>query len=69
MQGSKDLCLLNFAVFFYWDYIPTVWLLLVMTGSNGNTVGDNVVKVGGLVDRAICISRFGFFFFSSFSGH
>ncbi|CAN0380762.1 unnamed protein product, partial [Laminaria digitata] len=44
IQGSKDVCLLNFGVFFYWDYMPTVWLLLVMTGSNGNNVGDNVVK-------------------------
>eukprot|EP00904_Undaria_pinnatifida_P005066 jgi/Undpi1/168/HiC_scaffold_1.g00165.m1 len=44
LKGSKDVCLLNFGVFFYWEYMPTVWLLLVMTGSKDNNVGTSVVK-------------------------
>lgn len=44
-QGSEDVCLLNFCVFLFWDYVPTVWLLLVMEGTTGDHVGTSVVKV------------------------
>lgn len=44
-QGSEDVCLLNFCVFLFWDYVPTVWLLLVMEGTTGEYVGTSVVKV------------------------
>eukprot|EP00903_Cladosiphon_okamuranus_P022440 g20641.t2 len=44
LQGSEDVCLLNFCVFFFWDYVPTVWLLLVMEGTTGEHVGTSVVK-------------------------
>lgn len=45
LQGSKDVCVLNFCVFLFWDYVPTVWLLLVMEGTTGEHVGASVVKV------------------------
>ncbi|CBJ31174.1 conserved unknown protein [Ectocarpus siliculosus] len=44
LKGSEDVCLLNFCVFMLWDYIPTVWLLLVMEGTTGDHVGTSVVK-------------------------
>eukprot|EP00752_Nemacystus_decipiens_P005415 g4909.t1 len=44
LQGSEDVCLLNFCVFLFWDYVPTVWLLLVMEGTTGEHVGTSVVK-------------------------
>ncbi len=47
LQGSEDVCVLNFCVFLFWDYVPTVWLLLVMEGTTAEDVGTSVVKVGG----------------------
>ncbi|CAM9259082.1 unnamed protein product [Ectocarpus sp. 12 AP-2014] len=44
LKGSEDVCLLNFCVFMLWDYLPTVWLLLVMEGTTGEHVGTSVVK-------------------------
>ncbi|CAM9561386.1 unnamed protein product, partial [Pylaiella littoralis] len=44
LKGSEDVCLLNFCVFLFWDYMPTVWLLLVMEGTTGELVGTSVVK-------------------------
>ncbi|CAB1096736.1 unnamed protein product [Ectocarpus sp. CCAP 1310/34] len=44
LKGSEDICLLNFSVFMLWDYVPTVWLLLVMEGTTGEHVGTSVVK-------------------------
>jgi len=47
LQGSEDVCVLNFCVFLFWDYVPTVWLLLVMEGTTAEDVGTSVVKVSG----------------------
>lgn len=43
-QGRQDVCVLNFLVFLFWDYIPPVWLVLVMTTGNANS-GVSTVKV------------------------
>lgn len=51
-QGSEDVCLLNFCVFLLWDYVPTVWLLLVMEGTTGEHVGTSVVKASRTPARA-----------------
>ena len=52
-QGSEDVCVLNFCVFLFWDYAPTVWLLLVMEGTTAEDVGTSVVKVG----QSVAFSR------------
>ncbi|CAM9895266.1 unnamed protein product, partial [Scytosiphon promiscuus] len=44
LKGSEDVCVLNFCVFMFWDYLPTVWLLLVMEDTTGDRVGKSVVK-------------------------
>jgi hypothetical protein len=39
LQGDADISLLNFAVFFFWDYLPTILLLLVW-GHRGSSTGS-----------------------------
>ncbi|CAM9500505.1 unnamed protein product, partial [Discosporangium mesarthrocarpum] len=49
LQGDEDVCLLNFLVFLYWDYLPTLSLLLVVTGrSRGNSPATDAKNKGAL---------------------